>query len=253
MHRFFVDKNNVLEDEGMILINNQDDVKHITKVLRLTEKERVEVCDGDRYDYIGEIISATKTEVRVRIIEKYSSKTEANICITLYQGLPKSAKMDIIVQKCTELGVNQIVPLMTQRTVVQLKDKKSEEKKLERWQKIADEAAKQCKRGILPNISAPITFQQMLKHMSEYDLIVIPYEKEEAIGLKSIIRKNDAFKKVAIIIGPEGGFEEDEVMAAKDAGAVPLTLGPRILRTETAGFVTLSILMYELGDLGGTK
>lgn len=253
MHRFFVDKRNVLEDEGIILIDNQDDVKHITKVLRLAEKESVEVCDGDHHDYIGEITSATKSEVKLRIMEKYRSKTEANIFITLYQGIPKSTKMDMIVQKCTELGINQIVPIMTQRTIVQLKDKKSEEKKVERWQKIADEAAKQCKRGILPTISAPITFQQILKNMAQYDLVVIPYEKEEAMGFKSIAGRNDDFKKVAIIIGPEGGFEEDEVRAAKDAGAVPITLGPRILRTETAGFVALSILMYELGDLGGIR
>lgn len=251
MHRFFVDKENILETEGMIIIDDKEDVKHIAKVLRLAEGEGIEVCDGHHYAYIGEIIAATKSEVKVSIIDKYRSKTEANISVTLYQGIPKSAKMDLIVQKCTELGVNEIVPLMTQRTIVQLKDKKSEEKKVERWQKIADEAAKQCKRGVLPTVGMPITFEQMLNSMAQYDLVVMPYEKEGTVGLKSIAKINDDLKKIAIIIGPEGGFEEDEVRAAEDVGVVPITLGPRILRTETAGFVTLSILMYELGDLGG--
>ncbi len=251
MNRFFVDKQNIVEDLQQIMIVDQDDVKHIERVLRLKQGDRVEICDGQNTEYIAEIYSMDKKEIKLSMIEKWSSRTEPPIEITLFQGIPKAAKMDVIIQKCTELGIARIVPVITERTIVQLKDQKSEEKKVERWQKIADEAAKQSKRGIIPQIALPVAFSESVKNGPKFDLAVIPYEKETAVGLKGVLRQRVNAKKVAIYIGPEGGFGEREIEEAKQAGIVPVTLGPRILRTETAGFVALSILMYELGDLGG--
>ncbi|QEK12367.1 16S rRNA (uracil(1498)-N(3))-methyltransferase [Crassaminicella thermophila] len=251
MNRFFVDEKNISEEEAQIIINDIEDVKHIKKVLRLTEGDCIEVCDGNKNEYIGKISSLLKSEIRLNILEKKVAKTEPKVDITLFQGIPKSSKMDIIIQKCTELGIHKIVPIITERTIVQIKDKKAEAKKIERWQKVAEAAAKQCKRGIIPNIGNPIPFKEMLKLLSEYDLSIIPYEQEKNTGLKRLIKKNKDYKKIAIIIGPEGGFEKSEIIGAQEKGTLPITLGPRILRTETAGFVALSILMYEIGDLGG--
>lgn len=251
MHRFFVNKKNILENQEKIIIDDLEDIKHIYRVLRLGQGENLEVCDGENHDFIGEILSIEKSKITLNIIEKRMGNRESNVEITLFQGIPKSTKMETVIQKCTELGIFKIVPMITERTVVQLKDKKAEDKKIERWQKIADSAAKQSKRGIIPKIDEPITFQEMLKILSQYDLSIIPYEKEDSLGMKGLLKDSHNFKKVAIMIGPEGGFEEGEILKAKDYGAISVTLGPRILRTETAGFVALSILMYEIGDLGG--
>ncbi|TCO80051.1 16S rRNA (uracil(1498)-N(3))-methyltransferase [Marinisporobacter balticus] len=251
MHRFFVNEKNILGEEQKIIIDDKEDVKHIGKVLRLSQEDRIEICDGQNIDYIGEIISLTKSEIIVNILERRLSKTEPLVNITLFQGIPKSAKMDMIIQKCTELGIKRIVPVVTERTIVQLKDEKAETKKIERWQKVADAAAKQCKRGRIPTIAYPISFEEMLNEIATYDLRMIPYEQEENRGIKGLLKNNGDYKSVAIIIGPEGGFEKDEIIAAQGKGALSVTLGPRILRTETAGFVALSILMYEMGDLGG--
>jgi 16S rRNA (uracil1498-N3)-methyltransferase len=251
MHRFFVDKKNILEDQKSIVIHDMEDVKHINKVLRLIEGEKLEICDGNNKEYITEIIAIEKSKIYLEILETREGKTEPNIEVTLFQAIPKSTKMDIIIQKCTEVGIKSIIPIFTERTVVQLKDKKSQEKKVERWQKIANEAAKQCKRGMIPQIGLPITFHDMLQAVTQYDLSVIPYEKEACRGLKKLFAGRKNIKKVAIMIGPEGGFEESEIAQAKEADMIPITLGPRILRTETAGLVTLSIFMYEIGDLGG--
>ncbi|WP_129596757.1 16S rRNA (uracil(1498)-N(3))-methyltransferase [Anaerophilus nitritogenes] len=250
MHRFFADENNILENEKIIL-DDSEDVKHILKVLRLNEGDQIEVCDGKNHDYIGKIISLSKKKIELKIIEKKTSLTESNIEVTLFQGIPKGSKMELIIQKCTELGIFSVVPVITNRTIVQLKDQKSEEKKVERWQKISNEAAKQCKRGVIPKIENPIFFEELLKQLYEYDLCIVPYEKEKQVGLKEVFKKYKDVKKIAIFIGPEGGFEEEEIYKLKEESAISISLGKRILRTETAGFVTLGICMYELGDLGG--
>ncbi|MBB6217934.1 16S rRNA (uracil1498-N3)-methyltransferase [Anaerosolibacter carboniphilus] len=251
MNRFFVDKQNIVEDMQQIVIDDPDDVKHIQRVLRLEQGDAVEICDGQNMEYIAEISSMDKSVIRLNIVEKWAGSTEPPIEITLFQGIPKATKMDVIIQKCTELGISRIVPVITERTIVQLKDQKSEEKKVERWQKIADEAAKQCKRGIIPRIELPMVFSEAIKDIQDFDLTLIPYEREVSLGLKGVLRQQVGATKIGIYIGPEGGFGEKEIEGAKKAGIVPVTLGPRILRTETAGFTALSILMYELGDLGG--
>ena len=160
--------------------------------------------------------------------------------------------MDLIAQKCTELGISEITPIITERVVVKGNDT-SEFKKVDRWNRISLEACKQSKRSIIPSINQPMEFDVLMEELKEFDLVVVPYENQENQGIRYVKNqvKDKEIKKVAIIIGPEGGFEESEIEALKAAGSYIVTLGPRILRTETAGFVALSLIMYELGDLGG--
>ena len=255
MHRFFVMPNQVNLTSREIVIHDED-VKHISKVLRLKEKDIVEVCDGENNEYICSIESIHKNEVVLSIEEDRKSTQEASIEIVLYQGVPKGAKMDLIIQKTTELGIKEIIPVMMERTVVQFDSPKDAVKKVERWQKIAEEAAKQSKRGMIPKIHLPMRFKEAIEDSGKNPLNIMPYENEENSGFKNIIRnlsKEDqaSIKRIGIWIGPEGGFEESEVAKAIENDIHPVTLGPRILRTETAGFTMLSLVMYELGDLGG--
>ncbi|WP_202711162.1 16S rRNA (uracil(1498)-N(3))-methyltransferase [Sporosalibacterium faouarense] len=245
MHRFFIDSDNVHESQVVI---TGDDVKHIKNVLRLNVGDKIMVCDGESNDYLIEIENIESNQVIGKIINKERSKGEPPIDVVLYQGLPKSTKMDLIIQKATELGVKRIVPVITERTVVKIDNPKKENKKLERWNRIALEASKQCKRGQIPNVEGVINFKEMVEEIKE-DFVIVPYENEIKIGTKEILSKfND--KTISIVIGPEGGFEEEEIEKLKEIGANIITLGPRILRTETAGFTTMAIVMYELGDLG---
>jgi 16S rRNA (uracil1498-N3)-methyltransferase len=246
MHRFFVNKENIKKD---IILVTGDDVKHIKNVLRLKSGDTIELCDGESNDYIVSITEISKNYVKCNIVEKYKSKSEPPIEVLLYQGLPKSAKMDLIVQKVVELGVTEIVPVITERTVVKINEDSKEKKKLERWQKISLEAAKQSKRGMIPRIHNIISFDEMIEILKTENNILVPYENETKLSIKEALKeyKNG---KVNIVIGPEGGFEESEIIKLKDINANIITLGPRILRTETAGFTTVGIVMYELGDLG---
>ncbi|AOY77565.1 16S rRNA (uracil(1498)-N(3))-methyltransferase [Clostridium formicaceticum] len=252
MNRFFVNAADVHLPTNEITIAGED-VKHISKVLRLSEGDLVEVCDGEKYGYIGKIKRISKQEVLLSIEEQMPLKTEAPIEVILYQSIPKATKMELIIQKTTEMGIKSIVPIITSRTVVQFKDDKDKEKKVERWQKIAMEAAKQSKRGVIPSIHFPLSLKEALQKAQENDLNIIAYEKEASQGIKGLLTSlvTENIKKIGIWIGPEGGFEEEEIDLAKDKTIHSITLGPRILRTETAGFTVLSILMYVLGDLGG--
>lgn len=248
MHKFFVEKNNITGDRAYI---EGDDVKHIYKVLRLQEGEKVSInnCEGE--EFLGVIEKIDKKEVIVSLTMKLDLNNESPVEVYLFQGLPKSSKMDLIVQKATELGVREITPIITRRVVV--KNEIGEFRKLDRWVRIALEACKQSKRSIIPKINGPLEFQQLLTKLKEVDLILVPYENEEGHGIKKVVRDidKDEIRKVGIIIGPEGGFEEEEISVLKELGGHIITLGPRILRTETAGFVCTSLIMYELGDLGG--
>lgn len=249
MHKFFVNIDKIYDNKAVI---EGDDVKHIYKVLRLKEGETVNVnnCNGE--EFLGTIESISKTKVEVKLSNKLEINNESPIDIYLYQGLPKSTKMDLIVQKCTELGVKEITPVITERVISALGDIKKDNKKVERWNRIAFEACKQSKRTLIPNINDSIEFIELLDNLKEMDLIVVAYENAENYGIKQMIRDiNKQVKKIAVIIGPEGGFEEEEILSLKNLGAYIVTLGPRILRTETAGFTCVSLLMYELGDLGG--
>jgi 16S rRNA (uracil1498-N3)-methyltransferase len=245
MHRFFVKRENI--KKGSILIDGED-VQHISRVLRLQAGDRIVLCDGSGTDYLTAIESMNKNSVIAAVIEQETSKGEPDIDVVLYQGIPKSAKMDTIIQKCTEMGVKRIVPVSTARTVVKLESEKDEKKKVERWTKIAEEAAKQSGRGIIPGISMPMTLQEALKDAAKLGIVIVPYELEGSLAIKEALR-NGKSSSVGFFIGPEGGFEPYEIEEAKKMGAVPVTLGSRILRTETAGIAVLTGIMYEYDQM----
>jgi len=245
MHRFFVKRQSILKDRITL---SGEDVQHISKVLRLKCGDRIVLCDGEGTDYIAVIESMAKDSIGAIILEKEAAKGEPDIDTVLYQGIPKSAKMDVIIQKCTEMGIKRIVPVLTSRTVVRLESEKDERKKAERWAKIAEEAAKQSGRGIIPVIGMPVTLDQALRSAAGLDLVIIPYELEAGIPVKEVLSKIKA-GSIGFFIGPEGGFEPFEVEKAKEMGAVPVTLGRRILRTETAGIAVLTSIMYEYDQM----
>lgn len=252
MHKFFTSKELIGGNIGKII---GDDVKHIVKVLRLSSGEEVILNNCEGTEYLAKIESVNKQEVILSIIETIEGSNESDIKITLYQGLPKSQKMDLIVQKGTELGIYEFKPVITSRVDVKLK---GEFKKLDRLNRISLEAAKQSKRSIVPKVLEPMNFNDVLEEMDSLDLMLVPYENAEDFGIKTLInnlkKENinlNEIKTVGILVGPEGGFEEDEIIKLKDKGAHIITLGKRILRTETAGFVAASLIQYELSDLGG--
>lgn len=251
MHKFFTPKELINGDVAKII---GDDVKHIYKVLRISEGEKVTLNNCEGVEYLGSVKSVSKQEVLIKILEKLETNNESNVKIYLFQGLPKSQKMDLIVQKGTELGITEFIPTITHRVDVKLK---GEFKKLDRLNRIALEAAKQSKRSIIPKVSEPIEFDEVLEKINSLDLLIVPYENANNFGIKTLInelRKEnniDNIKNIGIFIGPEGGIEEDEIERLKDKGAYIVTLGKRILRTETAGFVATSLIQYELSDLGG--
>ena len=246
MHRFFINKKNI-KDNSVII--DGEDVKHIKNVLRLKEGEEVVVCDGESSDYLITIETINKNEVIGTIKEAYPSKGEPPLEIILYQGLPKSSKMDLIIQKAVEIGIKEIIPIITERSVVKIEDNKKEQKKLERWNRISLEASKLCKRGIVPKVNNVINFKELINRISDNGGTIVPYENEGKRGLKDLLRNINS-KVMNIVIGPEGGFEESEIDDLISSKANIVSLGPRILRTETAGFTTLAIILYEVGDLG---
>lgn len=219
-----------------------EDVSHISKVLRMSAGDNIIVCDGEGNDYDAVIKSISKTEVVAEITGKYVCDAEPCVDVTLYQALPKQGKMEYIIQKNTELGINKIVPVYTKRCVVKPSDK------TERWSKVAESAAKQCGRGIIPQVMPVITFEEAVKQMQDYDLALMPYECEEDNGLKKVLQSSE-YKSVSIFIGPEGGFDLKEVEYAINSGVKTVTLGKRILRTETAASAVLPIIMYENGEM----
>lgn len=248
MHRFFVLEENILENTIKIV---GTDVNHIKNVLRLSIEDKVEVI-GSKYNYDCEISHISKDDILLLIKEVKDKTNESNLRISLFQGLPKSSKMETIIQKCTELGVYNFYPVSTNRSVVKINDMKKEEKKVQRWQLIAEEASKQSKRDIIPKVENILGFNDMMEKIKD-KVVIVPYESEEKLSIKGLKASLENVDEINIIIGPEGGFEEYEIEKLKDSEAHIVTLGPRILRTETAGVVTAAILMYEFGDLGVIK
>lgn len=249
MPKFFVKSNQI--NENVINIVGTD-VNHISTVLRLNVDDEIKVCNEDEgVNYNTKIIELNKEEVKCKIIEKINSKSEPDIYINVLQGLPKAEKMELIIQKCTELGVKEITPIEMERCVVKL-DGKSESKKLERWRKIAEVAAKQSGRDKIPKINNVAKIKNICNMLKDYDIVLVPYENEENTTLKEVIKnlsKKDL--KIAIIIGPEGGFEEKEIKELEKNDYKIVTLGNRILRTETVAMAMTSVLLYELADFGG--
>ena len=241
MDRFFVDKKNINLENNTCIIEGED-VKHISKVLRCRIGEELEVCDNNNNEYICEITNIDKNQVELNILEKVDIQRESDLKIKVYQGLPKGPKMEMILQKLTEVGVDEIILVQTKRTVVKVDDKK-EDKKLERWERIIYEAAKQSKRGKIPTLRGVLTFKEALADMKENDFNIAPYENEKTKSIKQAI-KGVNINNIGIFVGPEGGFEETEIEAIEDIGGQSVSLGPRILRTETASLVASSIVLY---------
>ena len=243
MQRFFVTPDQVGEDKIRI---QGSDVNHMKNVLRMRPGEEVMVSDGNNRQYRCRVEDYPDGEAVLAILEAGLVDTELPSRIYLFQGLPKQEKMELIVQKAVELGVCQVIPVQTRRCVVKL-DAKKAAKKVQRWQQIAESAAKQAGRGYIPVVSEVMTFQEALAFSEALDIRLIPYELADGMeGTRKILDGIQPGQSVGIFIGPEGGFEKEEVGRAVEAGALPITLGKRILRTETAGIAVLSILMYRL-------
>lgn len=242
MSRFFIPSENI--SENRIIINGSD-VNHIKNVLRYKKGNKIEVSDSSGNVYSCEIEVIGDTVIELSVLEKKTSESELSVKITLFQGMPKGDKMDMIVQKTVELGVAEIVPVNMERTIVKL-DKKKAEARTERWNKISESAAKQSGRGIIPKVYIPVSFKEALKMCSGMDMTILPYENADGMSKSAeLIKKAAEQKKVAVFIGPEGGFSSEEVEEAEAQGAKIVTLGRRILRTETAGLTVLSLLMFE--------
>ena len=243
MHRFFIQHSQI---QGKRLYVEGADVNHIKNVLRMKPGDQVMVSDGEGMQYLCALESFTDGLVWFEIVDTWKENRELSSKLYLFQGLPKSDKMELIIQKATELGVYEVVPVVTGRTVVRLDEKKAQ-KKTARWNAIAESAAKQSGRSRIPRVREAMTFSEALASAGELDVLLIPYEKAEGMeATRQVIEGIRSGQSVGIFIGPEGGFEEAEVEQAVALGAAPVTLGRRILRTETAGFVMLSMLLYHL-------
>ena len=245
MQHFFVTPSQVKDD--LIFIEGSD-VNHMKNVLRMRIGEEVTISDGNNRQYLCEIKEYESGQAILHIVEEMNTDTELPAKIYLFQGLPKQDKMELIVQKCVELGVYSVIPVATKRCVVKLDDKKAK-KKIERWQQIAESAAKQAGRGVIPEVLNVMSLKEALAFSKVLDVVLVPYELAEGMKeTKQIISEIKPGQSVGIFIGPEGGFEREEVEAAIAAGAKSITLGKRILRTETAGLTTLSVLMFHLEE-----
>ena len=248
MPRFFVKTNQVIDNKIYI---QGEDIKHIKNVLRKEIGNELEICNHEtQKSYICKITNFNVNDIECEII-KTLNEQENKLNIDIYQGIPKLDKMELIIQKSVELGANAIIPLKLKRCIVKI-DSSNENKKIERWQKIAESAAKQCGRNNIPEIKKVHTIQDIINVKHQYDAIIVAYECEKENKLKDILLKlkekfnQNSYINIAVVIGPEGGLDAKEVENLKDEGALIITLGDRILRTETVALNILSIIMYEL-------
>lgn len=252
MFRYFVQPEEISDQQVRIV---GEDVLHIRKSLRLKPGDQVIICDNQGKDYLVELVELDDLEVIGSILETYPSRGEPEIQVTLLQGLPKGDKMDLIVQKSTELGIQQIIPVTTKRTIVKLNPDKAQ-RRVARWQKIAREASKQADRGQIPLIHSILSWQKTLEFVQsqKFDLLILPWEDAGRFSLHDLFQESQSDqrpKKIAYLIGPEGGLASEEIADLEELGGKSVNLGPRILRTETAGFVVLTILMYEFMQMEG--
>lgn len=253
MHRIFVEQK-IVTCPSQVRIVSQEEVHHALRVLRLTEGDRIELTDADGREFIAQIKAAHAGQdqdsfMDVVCLEKVEITRESPVQITLFQGLPKQDKLELIIQKAVELGAVRIVPVECDRSVAKIKDAKDAAKKTERWQRIAHEAAKQSKRAVTPVVAEPIKLKAVEAELAPESLKLLAYEGAALEPLSAQL--SGPFSKVAIVIGPEGGLTEKEVGYFEGLGFKTIGLGPRILRTETAGLALISIIQYALGDMGG--
>lgn len=248
MRKFFVDSNCISEDKIKII---GSDVNHIKNVLRLKFGDRIQICNQETSEnYICEIFNIENDCIQTQIIEKIQAMSEGNVEIDIFQGLPKADKMELIIQKGTELGVSKFIPVNFKRCIVKISGK-DEIKKIERWQKIAEVAAKQSHRDLVPEVTNIVDFKEICNFIKNYDVVLLAYENEKNNYIKRELLKIKNSKekyKIAVIIGPEGGIEEQEAYYLQEAGCKVISLGRRILRTETVALQVASVIMYELED-----
>lgn len=246
MPKFFVEKT-----ENQIAYIIGTDVNHLKKVLRKQVGDRITICDkSTKKNYLAEIKELNENDISCFLLEELAGEEKTEPKITIFQGLPKAEKMEWIIQKSVELGACKIVPIQMKRCVAKLEEK-NQSKKIERWQKIAEAAAKQCGTDTIPVVDNLISVSLLAEKIKEYDRVLIAYEEEKDNSIKTKIEemKIENINNIGIVIGPEGGLEQKEVELLTVAGAESVTLGKRILRTETVALTVLSILMYELGNL----
>ncbi len=246
MPRFFVKNEQI--NNNIITITNED-VKHIKNVLRKNIGDEIEICNQESGEsFKTNIIDINDKQIKAKIFENIDTNAESNVYINIFQGLPKADKMELIIQKSVELGASEITPVAMKRCIVKINEK-DEKRKIQRWQKISEGAAKQSGRNIIPKINEIKNIKNICESFSEYDIVLVAYENEKENMLKEELKKIDKSKdniKIAIVIGPEGGLEKEDIQLMNNAGAKIITLGPRILRTETVALNTISIIMYEL-------
>ncbi|MFD0870556.1 16S rRNA (uracil(1498)-N(3))-methyltransferase [Paenibacillus residui] len=254
MQRYFIPPERFTADSVEI---TGDDARHLIRVMRAGIGDQIICCDGISREWIAEISALEEQRVQAVLVRELGSDSEPSVRVTIAQSLPKGDKMEIVIQKGTEIGAAGFLPFVSERTIVQY-DGKKEAKRLERWAKIAKEAAEQAHRTRIPELSLPVTWKQVLKRAREADLALFCYEKEETRQLRPLLRDRLAQARdhgqelhVVILIGPEGGFTEREASEAEAAGCIPVSLGKRILRTETAAMVALACILYESGEMGG--
>ena len=246
LHKFFVNQSHISGDKVRII----EDASHISRVLRLNAGDEILIFDGNGFEYDCILNAVDKNECIAIITGKRPCRGEPKTKTTLFQGVPKSGKMELIIQKCVELGISEIYPVITKYTVVKFDSEKDKRAKAERWQKVAIEAAKQCGRGIVPTVHLPIEFYEAVATAKKLDLIIMPYEilggKKD---LRNVLSNNINCETIGFFIGPEGGFDEAEAEFATANNVQLVGLGERILRTETAAITVAAIIMYENNEL----
>ncbi len=251
MPRFFIKEENFLPDGRVCLTG--DDANHISHSLRMRVGEEITVCDFFNYEYDCVIDSFSSDRVCLLVKDKHPSKNEPSVSVALFQGLPKSTKLELIIQKCVELGVSDIIPVVTSRCISR-PDEKSSEKKTKRWNMISQEAAKQSGRGKVPEVSETVSFRDAVEKMKEYDLCFLCYELcdgTQGADIKGFLQDNitKETRSIAFLVGPEGGISPEEAEYAAQNGISFVSLGKRILRTETAPLCVLSCIMYETDNM----
>lgn len=248
MHRFFVSPNAIA---GQTVTFPEDTVHQISRVLRMQPGDRVVVLDNSGWERVVELEAIGRRDAAGQVVDKRLATGEPQVKITLYQSMLKKSKFELVLQKCTELGVVSFVPVISSRTVVGSLGGVSENK-LERWERIITEAAEQCRRGRRPTLEDAQMFNHALSQAQRRGgLMLVPWEEEDSRSLKDVLQPDEVGERplsIGIFIGPEGGFEEEEVALAKEAGAISVTLGPRILRAETAAIAVTAAVLYEFGE-----
>ncbi|MBE7031737.1 MAG: 16S rRNA (uracil(1498)-N(3))-methyltransferase [Ruminococcaceae bacterium] len=248
MRRFFTEPQNISGNTANIF----EDSKHIEKVLRMKCGDEILIFDGTGYEYTARLTAIEKNLCKAEILKKEISLSEPKTKITLFQGLPKSGKMELIVQKAVELGVMRVVPVMMERCVTKIANAAAGAEKAKRWNKVSVEAAKQCGRGLVPEVLAPVTFEKAIEMLAGIQLPLMPYEvlgHEGRCDLKGVLGDNPDATEFGILVGPEGGFSDEEAAFAIEHGIRAVGLGKRILRTETVASALIPVIMYDRGEL----